>query len=203
MNGLRATQNNFQLDGAIYNDRFFDSVPILPNPDALQEFTIQSSNYSAEYGGAGALVQLSTRSGTNRIHGSAYEFLRNTVLNARNYFQQTTPPFKLNQFGGTAGGPILKDRTFLFIAAEDLQQRSSPNPISITVPTAAELQGNFSALLGKGIAIFNPATGKPYAGNIIPTPIRLAIRKPCAEVPGAAGIRPNYRCFQFDVELRT
>jgi Carboxypeptidase regulatory-like domain/TonB-dependent Receptor Plug Domain len=171
VNGLRATQNNFQLDGAIYNDRFFDSVPILPNPDALQEFTIQSSNYSAEYGGAGALVQLSTRSGTNSIHGSAYEFLRNTVLNARNYFQQTTPPFKLNQFGGTAGGPILKDHTFFFIAAEDLQQRSSPNPISITVPTAAELQGNFSALLGKGIAIFNPATGKPYAGNIIPTPI--------------------------------
>jgi Carboxypeptidase regulatory-like domain/TonB-dependent Receptor Plug Domain len=171
VNGLRATQNNFQLDGAIYNDRFFDSVPILPNPDALQEFTIQSSNYSAEYGGAGALVQLSTRSGTNSIHGSAYEFLRNTVLNARNHFQQTTPPFKLNQFGGTAGGPILKDHTFFFIAAEDLQQRSSPNPISITVPTAAELQGNFSALLGKGIAIFNPATGKPYPGNIIPTQI--------------------------------
>jgi hypothetical protein len=171
VNGLRATQNNFQLDGAIYNDRFFDSVPILPNPDALQEFTIQSSNYSAEYGGAGALVQLSTRSGTNNIHGSAYEFLRNTVLNARNYFQQTTPPFKLNQFGGTAGGPIEKDHTFFFFAAEDLQQRSSPNPISITVPTAAELQGNFSALLGKGIAIFNPATGQPYPGNIIPTPI--------------------------------
>jgi hypothetical protein len=171
VNGLRATQNNFQLDGAIYNDRFFDSVPVLPNPDALQEFTIQSSNYSAEYGGAGALVQLSTRSGTNSIHGSAYEFLRNTVLNARNYFQQTTPPFKLNQFGGTAGGPILKDHTFFFIAAEDLQQRSSPNPISITVPTAAELQGNFSALLGKGIAIFNPATGQPYPGNIIPTQI--------------------------------
>src|SRR6202034_1256019 len=101
VNGLRATQNNFQLDGAIYNDRFFDSVPILPNPDALQEFTIQSSNYSAEYGGAGALVQLSTRSGTNEIHGSAFEFLRNTDLDAKNYFQTKVPPFKLNQFGGT------------------------------------------------------------------------------------------------------
>ena len=98
VNGLRATQNNYQLDGAIYTDRFFDSVPILPNPDALQEFTIQSSNYSAEYGGAGALVQLSTRSGTNQFHGSAYEFLRNTVLNTRNYFQQTVPPYKLNHF---------------------------------------------------------------------------------------------------------
>jgi hypothetical protein len=171
VNGLRATQNNFQLDGGIYNDRFFDSVPILPNPDALQEFTIQSSNYGAQYGGAGALVQLSTRSGTNQIHGSAYEFLRNTVLNAKNYFQQTIPPFKLNQFGGTVGGPIVKNHTFFFFSAEDLQQRSSPNPISITVPTAQELGGNFSALLAKGIAIFNPATGQPYPGNIIPTPI--------------------------------
>ena len=169
VNGLRATQNNFQLDGAIYNDRFFDSVPILPNPDALQEFTVQSANYSAEYAGAGALVQLSTRSASNSIHGSAYEYLRNTVLNARNYFQQTVPPFKLNQFGGTVGGPIIKDRTFLFFAAEDLQQRSSPNPISIQVPTAAELNGNFSSLLAKHIALFNPATGAPYPGNIIPT----------------------------------
>ncbi len=171
VNGLRTTQDNYQLDGAIYTDRFFDSVPILPNPDALQEFTIQSSNYSAEYGGAGALVQLSTRSGTNNLHGSAYEFLRNTVLNSKNYFQQTIPPFKLNQFGGTVGGPIVKDRTFFFFAAEDLQQRSSPNPISITVPTAAELNGDFSALLAQKIAIFNPATGVAYPNNKIPVPI--------------------------------
>ncbi len=116
-------------------------------------------------------MQLSTRSGTNQIHGSAYEFLRNTVLDAKNYFQQTIPPFKLNQFGGTVGGPIIKNRTFFFFSAEDLQQRSSPNPISITVPTAQELDGNFSALLASGIAIFNPSTGLPYPGNIIRTPI--------------------------------
>ena len=177
VNGLRATQNNFQLDGAIYNDRFFDSVPILPNPDALQEFTVQSSNYSSEYAGAGALVQLSTRSGTNSFHGSAYEFLRNTVLNAKNYFQQTIPPFKLNQFGGTVGGPIIKDRTFFFFAAEDLQQRSSPNPISIQVPTTAELNGDFSGLLANHIALFNPTTGDPYPGNIINTPINPLSQK--------------------------
>ncbi len=169
VNGLRATQNNYQLDGAIYTDRFFDSVPILPNPDALQEFTIQSSNYSAEYGGAGALVQLSTRSGTNQFHGSAYEFLRNTVLNTRNYFQQTVPPYKLNQFGGTVGGPIMRNHTFFFFSAEDLQVRSSPNPISITVPTAAEMNGDFSALLPKTV-IHNPATGVAYPLNHIPTP---------------------------------
>jgi hypothetical protein len=94
-----------------------------------------------------------------------------TDLNAKNYFQQTIPPFKLNQFGGTVGGPIIKNHTFFFFSAEDLQQRSSPNPISITVPTAQELGGNFSALLASGIAIFNPATGQPYPDNIIPTPI--------------------------------
>lgn len=110
VNGLRATQNTFLLDGTVYTNRFFDSVPTMPNPDALQEFTIQSSDYSAEYGGAGALVQLSTRSGSNEIHGTAFEFLRNTELDARNFFNITKPPFKLNQFGGTVGGPIKKNK---------------------------------------------------------------------------------------------
>ncbi len=172
VNGLRATEDTYTLDGAIYANRFFDSVPTLPNPDALREFTIQSSNYDASHGGAGALVQLSTGSGTDQLHGSAWEFLRNTVLNARNYFQTTVPPYKLNQFGGTVGGPVFRSKkAFFFFSAEDLQQRSSPNPIAIEVPTAAELSGNFSALAAQGIALYNPATGQPYAGDIITTPI--------------------------------
>ena len=166
VNGLRATQNNFQLDGTNYTNRFFDSVPTMPNPDALQEFTIQSSNYSAEYGGAGALVQLSTRSGSNSLHGTAFEFLRNTDLNARNFFALVRPPFKLNQFGGTAGGPIKKNRTFFFFAAQDTQQRSTPSPVSITVPTAAERMGNFSALLPK--TVIKDSTGTPFPNNVIP-----------------------------------
>ncbi len=176
VNGLRATQNNYQLDGTEYTNRFFDSVPTMPDPDALQEFTIQSSDYTAEYGGAGALVQLSTRSGTNEIHGTAFEFLRNTDLDARNFFNITRPPFKLNQFGGTAGGPIRKDKTFFFFSGQDTQRRSAPSPISITTPTAAERDGNFSALPGN---IVNPANGQPFAGKIIPTslfdPISVAV----------------------------
>ena len=163
VNGLRATENTYMLDGTIYVNRFFDSVPTMPNPDALQEFTIQASNYSADHEGAGALVQLSTRSGTDQLHGNAYEYFRNTVLNARNYFWPATnpdPPFKLNQFGGTVGGPIFKSKkAFFFFAADDLQQRSSPSPITTEYPTAAELKGNFSAFLAKGIALYNPATG--------------------------------------------
>ena len=166
VNGLRATQNNFQLDGAIYTNRFFDSVPTMPSPDALQEFTIQTADYSAEYGGAGALVQLSTRSGSNQLHGSAFEFLRNTQLDARNFFQLSRPPYKLNQFGGTAGGPIRKNRTFFF-SAQDTERRSAPNPVSITTPTAAERNGDFSALLPKTIT--DPTTGAPFPGNIIPS----------------------------------
>ena len=176
VNGLRATQNTYTLDGTIYVDRFFDSVPVMPNPDALQEFTIQSSNYGAEHAGAGALVELSTRSGTNELHGSAWEYFRNTVLDALNYFHPTTgienPPYKLNQFGGTVGGPVFKSKkAFFFFSAEDLQQRSSPNPINIQLPTPAELNGDFSALLNLKnpttnaaipIALYNPATGCAY-----------------------------------------
>jgi hypothetical protein len=186
VNGLRATQNNYQLDGTVYTNRFFDSVPTMPNPDALQEFTIQSSNYSAEYGGAGALVQLSTRSGTNEFHGSAFEFLRNTDLNARNFFNLTKPPFKLNQFGGTVGGPIKKNKTFFFFAAQDAERRSAPSPISITTPTALERAGNFSALPG---TIVNPANGQAFAGKQIPVslfnPISVAVANALLPTPNS------------------
>lgn len=172
VNGLRVTEDNYTLDGGLYVNRFFDSVPIMPNPDALEEFTIQAANYDASHGGAGALVQLSTRAGTNQLHGSAWEFLRNTVLDSRNYFQKAVPPFKLNQFGGTVGGPVFRsEKAFFFFSAEDLQQRSSPNPIAIEVPTQAELGGDFSALAAQGVALFNPATGQPYGGDIITTPM--------------------------------
>lgn len=187
VNGLRATQNNFQLDGVIYNDRFFDSVPTMPNPDALEEFTIQSSDYSAEYGGAGALVQLSTRSGTNGLHGSAFEFLRNTDLDARGFFNLTLPPFKLNQFGGTVGGPIKKNKTFFFFSAQDTERRSAPTPISITTPTAAERAGNFAALPGK---ITDPTNGgAQFPGNQIPVsrfnPISVAIANALLPLPNS------------------
>ena len=97
--------------------------------------------------GAGALVQLSTRSGTDQLHGEAWEFFRNTVLNANNYFPAKNaagaiakPPFKLNQFGGNVGGPVFKSKkAFFFFSAEDLQQRSAPTTITTEYPTAAEL----------------------------------------------------------------
>jgi hypothetical protein len=177
VNGLRATQNTYVLDGTIYVDRFFDSVPTMPNPDALQEFTIQASNYSAEHPGAGALVQLSTRSGTDQLHGEGWEFFRNTVLNANNYFpaknpatgQIMKPPFKVNQFGGTVGGPVFRSKkAFFFFSAEDLQQRSAPTTITTEYPTPAELNGDFSAFVPLHIALYNPATGCGFGQTATP-----------------------------------
>jgi len=161
VNGLRATENTYTLDGTIYVNRFFDSVPTMPNPDALQEFTIQASNYSADHAGAGALIQLSTRSGTDQLHGSAWEYFRNTVLNTKGYFPAATkPPFKVNQFGGTVGGPVFKSKkAFFYFSSEDLQQRSAPTTITTEYPTAAELAGNFSAFVPLGIALYSPVTG--------------------------------------------
>jgi hypothetical protein len=199
VNGLRATENNFQLDGAVYENRFFDSVPILPSPDALREFTIEAANFDAEYAGAGGLVQLSSKSGTNQLHGDAFEFIRNTVINARNWFNAAPsrkPPYKANQFGGTVGGPIViphiyngRNNTFFFFSAEDLQRRSSPTTATIFVPTAAEMRGDFSAFLpnsngtcpaslsaiplGKSACkqIKSPTTGAAYTGNLITDPV--------------------------------
>ena len=208
VNGLRATENNFQLDNSVYENRFFDSVPILPSPDALKEFTIEAANFSAQYAGAGGLVQLSSKSGTNNLHGNAFEFIRNTSLNARNWFNRppsVKPPFKLNQFGGTVGGPVViphiyngRDKTFFFFSAEDLQRRSSPVTATIFVPTAAEMSGNFSAFYPSGGTcpaassatiklstsvckqIKNPVTGAAYANNMITDPVNalsLAVAK--------------------------
>jgi hypothetical protein len=114
VNGLRATQNNFQLDGSIYTNRFFDSVPIMPNPDALQEFTIQSSNYGAEHGGAGALVQLSTRSGTNQLHGTAFEFLRHRAQRAE-LLQSEAAAFQNQPVRRHGGRPHSKEQDILLL----------------------------------------------------------------------------------------
>ena len=112
INGGRQNGNNYVLDGGDNHDPYFNSPAVFPPPDALEEFSINTNAYSAEYGrNAGALMNAVTRSGTNEWHGSLFEFLRNEKLNARNFFSNTVPPFKRNQFGGTVGGKIVRDKT--------------------------------------------------------------------------------------------
>ena len=148
ISGARPQQNNYRLDGISLND-YANGAPgsVLGGNlgvDAIQEFSVLTSNYSAEYGKtSGGVVNAVTRSGTNGIHGSAYEFLRNNHLDARNFFDDPsgTPPFKRNQFGGSMGGPIIKNRTFFFADYEGIRQSKGITALT-TVPSLDARNGN-------------------------------------------------------------
>src|SRR2546426_7215561 len=143
VNGLRVSNNNFLLNGVDNNEFGLGGVIALPPPDAIQEFRTEENAMSAEFGRGGAAVNVVLKSGTNDIHGGLYEFIRNDKLDAVNYFNQGQQPFKRNQFGAFLGGPIKKDRTFIFGDYEGSRLRES-NPFISTVPTDAERVGDFS-----------------------------------------------------------
>src|SRR3989449_1570835 len=145
-NGARQNQVSYQLDGGNYVDEYTNVNQPFPFPDALQEFSVQTSNYSAEYGqNAGAVVNVITKSGTNNYHGDIFEFLRNSVFNARNFFapfnlkDNGRDQLKRNQFGGTVGGPIVHDKTFFFAGFQGTRLRNVGNPTSSTVPSQADI----------------------------------------------------------------
>lgn len=177
INGARENQVGYYLDGAPNIDILSNINQPFPFPDALQEFSVQTSNYGAEYGqDAGGVVSIVTKSGTNQFHGNVFEFLRNSVFNARNYFASTVDPLKRSQFGGTIGGPILRDRTFFFGGYQGTRIRSNQGGLSAFVPTDANRAGDFSAMLsqntanplGRVVVINDPVTGKPFPNNQIP-----------------------------------
>src|SRR5690606_39018046 len=135
-NGGRSNMTNYNLDGAFHNDTYVNVAMAMPNPDALQEFSVQTNNFDAEYGrSAGAIVNAVTRSGTNDFHGSLFEFHRNEALNARNFFARESDGLKRNQFGGTLGGPIIRDKTFFFLTYQETRERSRPSNFSTVVLT--------------------------------------------------------------------
>jgi hypothetical protein len=149
VNGTRTNQDSFYLDGAFDSSLFITGGNLLPNPDALLEFRLLTNNFDAEFGRfPGGVVNVVTRSGGNAFHGSLYDYLRNNVLNSKNYFQTTITPLKQNQFGGTFGGPILHDKAFFFGSYEGLRILTPTiiAPTSISTPTPAEAGGDFSAL---------------------------------------------------------
>ncbi len=194
VNGLRPQSNNFELDGLDNNDALVNSIIFFPPVEATQQFRVTTSVAPAEFGRAGgAIVQSSIKSGTNQIHGSAFLFDRDQIFDASpNYFAPTKPPasFHRVQFGGTLGGPIWKNKLFMFGDYQGLRLKQ-PNGSSFqTVPTALERQGNFSELLSSGSTIttstpysvvtgcnttpgpkgtiYDPVTCQPFSGNIIP-----------------------------------
>lgn len=178
VNGAREASNNYLLDGIDNNDLAINQFVISPSIDAIQEFQLQSSTYSAEFGrSGGAQINVAIKSGSNSLHGTAFEFLRNARLDAKNFFDppdQKIPQFQRNQFGGTIGGPISKDRTFFFFNYEGTRIRQAITRLA-RVPTVLEKRGDFSQtdLNGDGLVnssdvLINPATGTQFPGNRIP-----------------------------------
>ncbi|HEV2470357.1 MAG TPA: carboxypeptidase regulatory-like domain-containing protein [Candidatus Sulfotelmatobacter sp.] len=152
VNGGRGRANNFSVNGGDANDAFVNLPTIQPTPDAIEEFRVISNTFDAEYGrNSGAVVNVITKSGTNQWHGDIYEYFRNTVLNAQGYFNTVKPQENQNQFGGTFGGPLKKDRTFFFTSYEGRRVRQGISGQTVIVPTRQERTGvfNVSSLPGK------------------------------------------------------
>jgi hypothetical protein len=151
VNGGRTRANNFSVNGGDANDQFVNLPTIQPTPDAIEEFRVISNTFDAEYGrNSGAVVNVITKSGTNQWHGDVYEYFRNTVLNAQGFFNTVKPQENQNQFGGTFGGPIKKDRTFFFISYEGRRVRQGISGQTVIVPTPQERSGVFGGGGGLG-----------------------------------------------------
>ena len=154
VNGQRETSNGFMVNGANVEEGRNNGAAIIPNLDSISEFRIITSNFDAEYGNySGSQINVATKSGTNEFHGTGFEFFRNTDLNARNFFNPGVGPdagpkgaFLQNQYGGTLGGPIVKDKAFLFVDYQGTQITQGV-PVNVTLPTAADLTGNITDLL--------------------------------------------------------
>ena len=191
--GGQAGQSQILIDGVPTNGAYLNVVTVIPTQDAISEFKVQTNNLGPEYGRfAGGVINLSTKSGGNTFHGSVYEFLRNKVLNANDFFANQAnvarPPFTQNQFGANAGGRIIRDKLFFFSGYEGFRQRKG-SIFTSWVPTAAERTGDFSGVGSTGTAtpftIYDPQTSgvgvnklcksgtvacrTPFAGNMIPT----------------------------------
>ena len=180
VNGGRGRSNNFNVNGGDGNDQFIGVPAIQPSPDTIQEFRVLTNTFDAEYGrNSGAVVNVVTKGGTNDFHGNLFEFFRNRALNTRGFFDSEKPDFKQNQFGGTFGGPIKKNRTFFFGSYESRRIVQGISSDLVTVPTLAERTGDFSA-------------GTPFAGTLSTDYLTgvLSARPGCAGAVAAAGGAP-------------
>jgi len=232
-NGLRPQANNFILDGIDNNESLVNTLDFFPNIEGTEEFRVNTSTAPAEFGRAGgSIVQSSIKSGTNSIHGSAFWFARSSLFDASpNYrFQGASVapvlPFKRNTFGGSAGGPLLKDRLFIFGDYQGVRENQPLNPEIVTVPTALMRTGDFTELLGQGTTmapsicgvqnaaptvvvnggIYDPTTCQQFAGNKIPTgrlnsaAVAYLNAFPLPNVPGLVnGTQNNYRTIRTNI----
>ncbi len=227
--GGAANQSSTLLDGSPLNVNYGNLTAFVPTQDAISEFRVQTSSNTAEYGRyTGGIINLTSKSGTNEIHGSMYEFLRNRALNAGTFFGNATgagrPAFTQNQFGVNAGGPIKKDKTFIFGSYEGFRQVQGSILLN-TVPTAAILGGDFSGYrnaAGAQIPVYDPQTQcgqlgnaacgagtvqrSQFPGNIIPSsrinPVAKALSNKLFALPNTAGVA-NTNQFNFSTNVNT
>jgi hypothetical protein len=204
VNGQRSELNNFMLDGVDNNaygtsNQGFSNQVMQPSPDAIQQFKVETNNYSAEYDhAAGAVINVTIKSGTNQVHGSLWEYNRNTVINAVGFFKPLngTLPFNQNQFGAAVGGPIVKNKLFLFGDYEGFRRVYHPLQFA-SVPTVAMDHGDFSAY---GLPITNPLNGSLYSNGIIPAsqfgPLANALTY--LPAPNLPGLSNNYESSPSD-----
>lgn len=201
VNGSQSQQSAYLINGADSNDLPLNTLGITPNLDAIQQFNLTTGSLNAEYDrNSGAIVNAAIIAGTNHIHGDVFEFYRDTFLNTRNFFQRTAPVYHENIYGGTVGGPILKDKLFLFGAYQGRRARQPQAGGNVNVPSAAQLNGNFSTITFKNNPIPASLTipgcttpGETYAqcaqqnGGVFPTaafnPISLALIKQYVPAP--------------------
>jgi hypothetical protein len=179
VNGGRGRANNYSVNGGDGNDLFVNLPAVQPSPDSIEEFRVITNNFDAEFGrNSGAVVNVVTKSGTNELHGSFYEFFRNDVLNSKafTFTAAPKPPFKQNQFGGTLGGPIKKDKTFIFGSYEGRRIVKGIDSQPVTVPTGAQVNGDFS-------------TGSTFSGTLTDATVAgvLNNRPGCASAVAGAG----------------
>ncbi len=193
-NGQRPRDNNYLLDGVDNNETWLQTVVIFPSVDALDEFKLQTSTFSAEFGRSmGGIVNIQIKSGSNRFRGSVFEFLRNDQLDANNWYNNRAgrpkPEFSQHQFGGTIGGPIIKDKTFFFADYQGMRINQGQTYVS-TVPSAQMRAGNFSEI---NRPIFDPLTGAAFPGNIIPQsrfdPASASVLRDLIPAPNSPGSR--------------
>ena len=164
ISGVRGSQLTFQIDGVDVTDHHQGGTYIQTSVDALQEFKVQQSAYSAEFSQAGGMLNVATKSGASEFHGGLFEFLRNDVFDAADYFVRQKQELNRHQFGGTLGGPLVKGKTFFFVSYEGTRE-SRQLPVNLTVASAAMKQGDFSGISNR---IYDPLTGQPFPGNVIP-----------------------------------
>jgi len=201
INGQNNRSNMYLLDGINNYGSIRDTYAVQPTLDDIQEFKVQSHNDEAQFGQVlGGIVNVVTKSGTNRLHGDVWEFLRNDAMDAANYFHPVKTPLKQNQFGGGVGGPVIlphyngHDKTFFYLSYEGFRNHTASNSFFRT-PTAAQLGGDFSNLDSQGVQLYNPfsnngTTVQPFmcdaSGNPLPAPGNIqAAGTPCNKIPSS------------------